>query len=251
MEFQLFRQIQARCRSRRVCAPVDEREPGDAARGGRETCGGRGRRRCRRRIGYLRRAPFSGIGTLFRVGFTGALPAGVCRHDLYPAGYCRVGYRAGFHQLRQLLLRTGAGAHPYRQYVQGLRRSRVVAALQFRFRGVRARPDRFAGGLVRFLCLAGHRIRQLHFRIAGAVAEFGSRGAGSRCSFCHGARRQPLSGVVYHVVRPGAGRQGILRRNPQRPPAAYAAAGRAVLHLHRADHRDQFHSPATRLHDAL
>lgn len=45
VEFQLFRQIQARCRSRRVCAPVDEREPGDAARGGRETCGGRGRRR--------------------------------------------------------------------------------------------------------------------------------------------------------------------------------------------------------------
>ena len=26
-------------------APVDECEPGDAARGGRETCGGRGRRR--------------------------------------------------------------------------------------------------------------------------------------------------------------------------------------------------------------
>ena len=86
-------------------------------------------------IGYLRRAPFSGIGTLFRVGFTGTLPAGVCRHDLYPAGYCRVGYRAGFHQLRQLFLRTGAGAHPYRQYVQGFRAPASSLRFNFVFEG--------------------------------------------------------------------------------------------------------------------
>ena len=179
-----------------------------------------------------------------------AVRAGIARDDLHAAGYRPFGHRAGLHQFRQFLLRAGARPHPHGQYLQGLRRPELLAALRLRFRGRGAGRHRPAAGVVPLLRHPEHRTGQLHLR----TAEPGAESSGHRHSACrgggHGPCSEPLSGVVHHLVPARHGGQGGVFGHSRWPAAAHAAAGLPVHHLAGADRRHGIHPPPTQLHAA-